>query len=442
MVSDSIRYEAQPIPPRQPDQGTRWSAILGSIAAIAVLLAGVAFGATLFRGSDEPDPRAQADPTATTLAPRTPTTLGSPLASRDQRAEGRFGYGSSDMASRPYSPDRPAGPPTPPLPVQEFTWEKVTLDLPGSAEAYLQGVYAVDDGFIALGIRSTGGASPELVAWESADGSTWTPARLTGDFTNASVWNVVFTDYGAIAFGEDGRVEPGGLAFREYAPAVRVIWTSRDGVTWTRATLDLRSAANQEVWISSGTAGPDGYIIVGQRSTAPEFQPMIIEKDGYRLELSEYSYTYRVLDAAGTVLVEGSMDDIYGRTYAEDGQAVVDPDTGEVYTIVPFETWEQAWNDAYQASGGGPFGSYGYHPTVVTIEYDGYRIVVDEELSTYRIEDAATGEVLSSGSADYLWRGPAPVITDAAGHELLRFTWQEFDAAQERFWNSQEEYEY
>jgi hypothetical protein len=444
MVTDSIRYEAQPIPPREPDQGTRWSAILGSIAVIAVLLGGIAFGATLFRGSD--DPQAEADPTVTTAGFRTTTTLGSPLANRDQRAEGRFGFGAGDVASRPYYPDRQAGPPTPPLPTQEFTWQKVTLDLPGSSEAYLQGVYPVDDGFIAIGIRSPEGGAQELVVWKSADGTAWTRSEVTGDFTDAGVWNVVFTDYGAIAFGEewDGRVEPGDLAFREYAPAVRVVWTSPDGLAWTRATLDLRSADNQEVWINTGTVGPDGYIIAGQRSTSPEFQPMIIEKDGYRLELSEYSYTYRVLDAAGTVLVEGSMDDIYGGTYADDGQAVVDPDTGEVYTIVPFETWEQAWADAYERSGDGPLGNFGYTPTVVTIEHDGYRIVVDEELSTYRLEVVATDEVLFSGSADYLWRGPAPVITDAAGNELVSFTWEEFDTAQEAFWNSQgfEEYDY
>jgi hypothetical protein len=50
------------------------------------------------------------------------------------------------------------------------------------------------------------------------------------------------------------------------------------------------------------------------------------------------------------------------------------------------------------------------------------------------IVEVATGEVISAGDADYLWRGPAPTIHDSDGNEIVRFTWEEFDRAQQTFW--------
>jgi hypothetical protein len=443
-VTDSIVYEAQPIPPREPRDTKRqkWSAIFGAVAIIAVLLVGVAFGAALFRGNDEPDPLADPDPTEPTVTVQTTTTLAnSPLASRDQRSRGIFGGGDAESFTRPAGA---VGTPTPALPAQEFTWDRVSLDLPDGEEAYLQGVYAVGDGFLALAM-SHDAQGQSMVVWRSPDGLSWEQTALNGDFSNANVWNVVFNEYGAIAFGEewvDYKVE-GEEFFRGYAPA-RLVWTSADGVTWKRAELDFTTADNQEVWINTGTAGPDGFIVVGQRSTSPEFQPVRLEKDGYTLEMSDYTFGYRVLDVSGAVVAEGSMEDIYRNNHTEDGQVVIHPDTGELLTVIPHETWEMAWEQAYSELADGPFGGFGGTPPVISIESDGYRITLDEETYTYRIEDVATGELIYSGSAEYLWQGPAPVFTDAAGTEILRFTWEEFNDARQAYWESNEynDYEY
>ncbi|MBT8197495.1 MAG: hypothetical protein KJO84_03225, partial [Acidimicrobiia bacterium] len=313
----------------------------------------------------------------------------------------------------------------------------VTLDLPEGEEAFLQGVYAVDDEYLALGMSYTE-QGQSMVVWTSTDGLAWQKEALSGDFSNASVWNVVFTEHGAIAFGEEMLDYEGGEeVFRGYSP-VRLIWTSPDGVSWTRTELELTTADNQEVWITTGTAGPEGFIVVGQRSTSPEFEPMILTKDGYTLELSDYTFTYRVLDAAGAVVAEGSLEDIYNYNDNEDGQAIVHPDTGELLTVIPYETWEMAWARAYEEPADGPFGGLGGTPPVISIEYDGYRITMDEEVFTYTIEDIATGELIYSGSADYLWQGPPPVITDAEGTEILSFTWEEFNAARDAYWEGVE----
>jgi len=440
-VSDSIIYEAQPIPPEGPQEGRRWSAIFGGIALIAVLLIGVAFGAALFRGDDEPDPLADPDPSQPTVVlPQTTTTVvQSPFADRFARDE------SGAYSTRPgRGGGGDVGAPTPALPAQDFTWEKITLDLPAGEEAYLQGVYPIDDGFIAIG-TSWSDTGQDLVVWRSADGTDWVEGELNGDFSGASIWNFMFNEYGGIAFGEaftDGYYGE-GEEFYGYDPPARLVWTTPDGLNWTRSELDFATGANQSVWLNSGVAGPDGYLVIGQRQTSPELEPMVIDKDGYQLILSDYTYTYQVLDAAGTVVAEGTMEDIYGRDSYDEGQPVINPDTGEVLVVVPYEDWESAWEQAYSQSNGGPFGVFDdYDPPVITIEYDGYRVTVDEGLGTYVIEDLTSGEELFSGSADYLWRGPAPVITDAAGNEILRFTWEEFDTAQQAFWESHETQEY
>ncbi|MBT8194445.1 MAG: hypothetical protein KJP22_13655 [Acidimicrobiia bacterium] len=448
-MTDSIIYEAQPIPPEDPNDAKRkrWSAIFGAVSIVAILLIGVAVGASLFRGS-ETEPIADGDPTATTLAATPLTTVAkSPLTDRYSRAQGGSNLAASEdgAATRPARPGgTDVGTPTPALPPQDFTWERITLDLPEGQESYLHGVYATNDGFLALGfVWSERGQ--DMVVWSSEDGSTWARTDLNGDFSNASVWNVVFNEYGAIAFGEEMTefFEEDHTEYRPYQP-VRLIWTSPDGVNWTRTELDLATADNQEVWVNTGLAGPDGYIVVGQRSTSPEFEPFVIEKDGYQLELNEYSYTYRVLDTSGAVVAEGSLDDIYSNYYDEDGQAIINPDTGELLTVVPWETWEEAYEQAYSESSDGPFGGFGgFVAPELTIEHDGYRIIINEETYEYRLEDIESGEVISSGSADYLWRGPAPTITDAGGIEILSFTWEEFDAAQQAHWEGAEaEFEY
>ncbi len=449
-VTDSIIYEAQPIPPEDPKDAKRkrWSTIFGAVSIVAVLLLGIAFGAALFRGDTEPDPLAEADPTKPTVTVQTTTTvIRSPLADRIQRFRGGANFATEDGAAstRPGRPGGDVGTPTAPLPPQDFQWERITLDLPAGQEAYLQGVYPVGDGFIALAMSWSETGGQDMVAWASADGSVWTPTELNGDFTDANVWNVVFSEYGAIAFGEEWVDYEIQDLERSYRPlsAVRLIWTSSDGITWARSALDLTAAENQEVWISTGVAGPGGYVVVGQRSTSPEFEPMVFEKDGFTVELSDYSYTYRVLNASGAVVAEGSMEDFYNNNYDEDGQVILNPETGQLLTVIPWETWEAAYESAYEGSQGGPFGGLVYTAPTLTIEYDGYRIIIDEENYTYRIEDIASGQLISEGNADFLWRGPTPAITDDSGTEILSFTWEEFDEAQSAFWEAQErEYEY
>ena len=204
-MTDSIIYEAQPMPPEDPKDKRRQRriAVLGGVAVVALLIAGVALGAVLFQGGDETDPIA--DGTTTTLpsttndGDATPTTVAGsgPFSQRFQRGEDDSrGALGGDYITRPARPGGGAdvGAPTPPLPQQSFSWEKITLDLPAGEEAYLQGVYAVDGGFIAIGTGWSESQGQSLKVWRSSDGTVWERSQLNGDFSEASVWNVRFNE--------------------------------------------------------------------------------------------------------------------------------------------------------------------------------------------------------------------------------------------------------
>ena len=169
-MTDSIIYEAQPIPPEDPeDRGRqRRIAIWGGLAVVALLIAGVVLGAALFRGGDETE--LQTEPTTSTLPPApadgdsTPTTVvgSGPFADRlfpsgADNSESLSGGG--DFVSRPARPPRggDVGTPTPALPQQSFSWDRVTLDLPAGEEAYLPGP---DHDGVALVRRQLLGAQP------------------------------------------------------------------------------------------------------------------------------------------------------------------------------------------------------------------------------------------------------------------------------------------
>jgi len=72
--------------------------------------------------------------------------------------------------------------------------------------------------------------------WSSSDGSTWTSISAAGSFAAATQRFVV------LGFSDDGN---GGLvavgdAFVSGSKVAASAWHSRDGRTWTPATLDFR----------------------------------------------------------------------------------------------------------------------------------------------------------------------------------------------------------
>ena len=149
-MSDSIIYEAQPIPPEDPNDQSRKQrmAILGAIGFAVVLLLGIGLGTAIFNGSED-EPLADSDITPVTTPPTrddVSTTTVAPSRSRSFGAEDSTG-GYSIV------PRGPRGEPTPPLPQADFIWQRIVLDLGAGGRNHIQQVTAVGNGFIATGFH-------------------------------------------------------------------------------------------------------------------------------------------------------------------------------------------------------------------------------------------------------------------------------------------------
>ncbi len=110
------------------------------------------------------------------------------------------------------------------------------------------------------------GSSTETAFWSSVDGLSWTELR-SGDpaFAGAGPLTLVATTSGLVAWGQDGEPAcsaPG--AGKTCGPVPQAIWTSPDGVSWTRAVgpADLSGAT-----ISSIATAPSGLVAVGQTAS-------------------------------------------------------------------------------------------------------------------------------------------------------------------------------
>jgi hypothetical protein len=117
-----------------------------------------------------------------------------------------------------------------------------------SASEPLGGASTVDDvvnwrgALWAVGLDTTG----KVGFWRSADAGAW--SRVTTDnavFAGATTINLLVDSSGLVAYG---------TATHKF-----VVWTSRDGTSWTRSDTQAFDGAN----VASLTSGPDGLVAVG-----------------------------------------------------------------------------------------------------------------------------------------------------------------------------------
>ena len=99
--------------------------------------------------------------------------------------------------------------------------------------------------------------SGSRIVWTSSDGRAWTPVRpAPRAFTDAVVTDVVAASPGLVAVG--ARLDPGETD----EPVGGLVWTSRDGATWTRVggerTFDLNEGN-----INSVALGGPGLVAAG-----------------------------------------------------------------------------------------------------------------------------------------------------------------------------------
>jgi hypothetical protein len=104
----------------------------------------------------------------------------------------------------------------------------------------MSSVIAAGPGLVAVG----GERSPPMqgVVWTSVDGLTWTriPPDSNGPLGGGAMTDVAVSDSGLVAVGWVGWV--GGLNSKA------AVWTSTDGISWSRVTHDDQAIGNGLMW--------------------------------------------------------------------------------------------------------------------------------------------------------------------------------------------------
>ena len=168
----------------------------------------------------------------------------------------------------------------------------------------------------------------------------------------------------AVAFGSNGFVAVGGVTgwrpdgaggFSGFPLRPFILW-SPDGVTWREATVDVDLA---DLELQDVAAGPDGYVSIGGRSLAPDWNRAVVLRsdDGrtwepaelpdpvanqrpWRIARAGEAYVVSVTAYDGPLPVE--LDSPDGRSWTEREvpyQRSLVPTTAGWLGIGPLDTW-------------------------------------------------------------------------------------------------------
>jgi hypothetical protein len=167
-------------------------------------------------------------------------------------------------------PGRPGGYPGVWSSPDGITWSAVSLEQEafGDGKAAMTSVTAGGPGLVAVGQDGWSAA-----VWTSPDGITWTriphdPAVFGTGLVGDDLWapqtamrDVIVGGPGLIAVGEEGVW--GGS--KNGTTGIAVVWTSPDGITWTRVPHDEEVFGGEGFpKISSVTVGGPGLVAVGE----------------------------------------------------------------------------------------------------------------------------------------------------------------------------------
>ncbi len=133
-----------------------------------------------------------------------------------------------------------------------ITWSRIPHDEAAFERAAMESVTTGGPGLVAVGGSHPDDDPPVAAVWTSADGVTW--SRVPHD-------DAVFGGAGmnSVTAGGSGLVAVGWSDEREHT--VAAVWTSPDGVTWSRVPHDDAVFGGAEM--NSVTAGGPGLVAVG-----------------------------------------------------------------------------------------------------------------------------------------------------------------------------------
>ena len=141
-----------------------------------------------------------------------------------------------------------------------ITWSRVSHDetaLGGDNEQFMNAVTAGGPGLVAVGTDGFD-TDPDAAVWTSSDGITWSRVphdeAIFGGQRNQSMDGVATGGPGVVAVGTDGSGDDGDA----------VVWTSSDGITWSRVSDGAGVLGGDGRQLMLGvTAGGPGLVAVG-----------------------------------------------------------------------------------------------------------------------------------------------------------------------------------
>lgn len=139
-----------------------------------------------------------------------------------------------------------------------MSWSRVTHNEAAFEGARMDDVTAGGPGLVAVG-----GTGLDAAVWTSTDGVAWTRVRLSPE---ATLWPDTDGAMKGVAAGGPGLVAV-GFAGRDPEGTNAAVWTSPDGLTWSRIPHDERVFAHATM--SDVTAGGPGLVAVGAAGHSP-----------------------------------------------------------------------------------------------------------------------------------------------------------------------------
>ena len=138
-------------------------------------------------------------------------------------------------------------------PLSSATWSRVPHDEAVFGGPFEQSMWSVTAG--GPGLVAVGGAGSNAAVWTSADGITWSRVphneAVFGGRASKTMWSVTVGGPGLVAVGDSG----------PHNDLSAAVWTSLDGITWSRVPH------NEEVFgggsMSSVAVGGPGLVAVG-----------------------------------------------------------------------------------------------------------------------------------------------------------------------------------
>lgn len=140
------------------------------------------------------------------------------------------------------------------LPITPGAWSRFPFD-PDGVEAITAG---------GPGLVAVGAGERRAAVWTSSDGRTWTPVPGQ-ELGPGSIMNVATGGPGLVAVGTSYN-ELASIGGHANGPFHAVVWTSEDGLTWSR--LPNERVFRNALFASAVTSGGPGVVAVGAHNTA------------------------------------------------------------------------------------------------------------------------------------------------------------------------------